>query len=571
MGNWFDPFGSNGGGGGGGGDMTNYYTKAETNELLNEKQDTLEFDSTPTLGSENAVISDGIAKALNEKQDILEYDSVPTYYSDKVMTSGAIANALVSKMNVEVRDQTPTAGSSKIVVSGGVYQEFQRVNNEQIVQNDAISFLANRTVKNIINTDLTSRTHRGITYTLANDRKINMSGTLDSNYDYSQCWLIGGVPGQTNDIPYSAQVPIPKGKYALTLHGGSSTTYYAVLGYRNMETGNRIYKQVSDGETTFEILYDTGRYDLAIYCVSKEENFNATADLMLRPLSIGDSSYQPYAPSNRELADAIEEKQNVLTFDSAPTSGSSNPATSGGIKTYVDEQVATKASLTDVFGTGTLIESYTDLDSLTSAGIYTCSTVTIANTLVNIPVSGSAFRLEVKYLNNSTRLRQECYILSDTSTYYARTYTSTGWKPWILYQNAKEGAYGQGSAITATNEEPFDLNSLQSVGRYYYGAAAAPYIQNMPTDIPTAMGGEIIVEAIQLTNRFRQTIYLNSSNNVSKYWVRHAYSGTTPDLSWSNWVLFESSEKNNAILTPISESEYEALTTKDQPLYFIYD
>jgi hypothetical protein len=29
---------------------------------------------------------------------------------------------------------------------------------------------------------------------------------------------------------------------------------------------------------------------------------------MLRPLSIGDSSYQPYAPSNRELADAIEEK-----------------------------------------------------------------------------------------------------------------------------------------------------------------------------------------------------------------------------------------------------------------------
>jgi hypothetical protein len=126
-------------------------------------------------------------------------------------------------------------------------------------------------------------------------------------------------------------------------------------------------------------------------------------------------------------------KQDALTFDSTPTANSDNPVKSKGIKTYVDTQVATKASISDVYGIGTAIESGTDLNNLTTAGVYTCPTVTVANTLTNAPITGSAFRLEVKYLNNSTRLRQECYILSDTSTYYARTYTSTGWKPWYMF------------------------------------------------------------------------------------------------------------------------------------------
>lgn len=126
-------------------------------------------------------------------------------------------------------------------------------------------------------------------------------------------------------------------------------------------------------------------------------------------------------------------KQGTLTFDSTPTANSDNPVKSKGIKTYVDTQVATKASISDVYGVGTAIESGTDLNNLTTAGVYTCPTVTVANTLANTPVSGSAFRLEVKYLNNSTRIRQECYILSDLSTYYARTYTSTGWKPWYMF------------------------------------------------------------------------------------------------------------------------------------------
>lgn len=41
-------------------DLSNYYTKSETNTLLGGKQNTLTFDSTPTANSTNPVTSGGI-------------------------------------------------------------------------------------------------------------------------------------------------------------------------------------------------------------------------------------------------------------------------------------------------------------------------------------------------------------------------------------------------------------------------------------------------------------------------------------------------------------------------------
>lgn len=46
-------------------DLSDYYTKEETNDLLGGKQNTLIFDETPTLDSSNPVTSDGIAQALS--------------------------------------------------------------------------------------------------------------------------------------------------------------------------------------------------------------------------------------------------------------------------------------------------------------------------------------------------------------------------------------------------------------------------------------------------------------------------------------------------------------------------
>ena len=161
---------------------------------------------------------------------------------------------------------------------------------------------------------------------------------------------------------------------------------------------------------------------------------------------------------------------NSYLSDSTPTTGSTKLVQSGGVKTYVDNaktaannytdtQVATKASVSQIYGIGTQIESGTDLNNITTAGVYTCPTVTIANTLTNMPVSGSAFRLEVKYLNNATRIRQEFYLLSELSTYYVRTYTSTGWKPWYMFSGTLVETQSLNNQVMSVNP----VNRINSV------------------------------------------------------------------------------------------------------------
>ncbi len=48
-----------------------------------------------------------------------------------------------------------------------------------------------------------------------------------------------------------------------------------------------------------------------------------------------------------EVDTLLSGKQNTLTFDSIPTNGSSNPVTSGGVKSYVDEMIGNIGSLLD--------------------------------------------------------------------------------------------------------------------------------------------------------------------------------------------------------------------------------
>lgn len=580
--------------GGGGGDMTNYYTKTETNTLL------------------------------AGKQDVLEYDSVPTFGSTKVMTSNAIATALTGKMNVEIRDNTPTAGSTQIVTSGGVYTEFQRVGEEQRKQDTTLNFLANNTVKNIINTSVTSFTHRGITYTVGNDGKISINGTLDSRYDGSYCWVIGGVQGYNNDTPYSQQVPIPKGVYALTMSGGSASTYYAILGYRNAENGNRIVKYIYDGEVTFEIMYDTGRYDLAIYCVTTQANYSATADLMLRPVSIADSSYRPYAPTNKELYDLVRGKQDALTVDSTPTSGSSNPVTSGGVytalsgkqatltfdstptansnnpvksqgvKAYVDAETTARQaecgavanlgaknmcpynsfSATATSGTGatpvndqpinlpagTYILTYTQTATTGASSIrFSYNGTSVLNFTINndstltkekeFTLASAANQIKVfsNAINNYSNFMIRPKAISD-DTYVPYAPTNKELKELNDSKITMLNILGAGQRIEATEEAPlsFDDTPFTSVGRFNWLSGSTAYITNCPTYIGgVAKGGLLEVSYIQGSSTVLQTAYPSAgADSPSIFWQRFRYgAGTTANpYRWTNWYAFTGTE-----------------------------
>lgn len=86
------------------------------------KQDTLTFDTTPTLNSSNPVTSNGIKLAIDNATPNLQYDNLPTYNSEKLVKSGRIYAALGDRQKLEYETADPVSTSGdKIVTSAVAY------------------------------------------------------------------------------------------------------------------------------------------------------------------------------------------------------------------------------------------------------------------------------------------------------------------------------------------------------------------------------------------------------------------------------------------------------------------
>lgn len=195
------------------------------------------------------------------------------------------------------------------------------------------------------------------------------------------------------------------------------------------------------------------------------------------------------------------------------------------------------------FKTGTRIMPGDDVnnDTYKDLGLYYVESNSDAAQISNLPISYGG-RLEVFATIDNVSYAKQIYICNDNEgLIYTRRKLSSGWSDWILLTPANV-CFGTGTVITATQDNPYNLNTLQTIGRYYYGASSAQYLTGRPSDMSTGVGGEIIVDRIQLYNRFRQTIILLSSTNAGKRWERIAYSGTMPNLNWSSWYRFDGTQ-----------------------------
>lgn len=83
-------------------------------EILDGKQDALTFDDAPTANSNNPVKSKGIKTALDGKSN--------TGHSHVITDVSGLQNALNNKQNILTFDSTPTSGSLNPVTSDGIYQ-----------------------------------------------------------------------------------------------------------------------------------------------------------------------------------------------------------------------------------------------------------------------------------------------------------------------------------------------------------------------------------------------------------------------------------------------------------------
>lgn len=101
-------------------------------------------------------------------------------------------------------------------------------------------------------------------------------------------------------------------------------------------------------------------------------------------------------------------------------------------KTEVDTALAAKATVEDIFGVGTTIPENTDLNTYTTAGVFSCG-ATNAATLTNCPVT-IGFRLEVVRMFSSNRRQQRIYPQDpNNGTFYIRTEGSSGFGGWFRF------------------------------------------------------------------------------------------------------------------------------------------
>ena len=100
--------------------------------LINQKQNNLTWDSTPTLNSLNPVTSDGIRKAIDAGGGGggVTIDPTPTEDSPNAVSSGGVYDALAGKQDTLTFDDTPTQDSTNPVKSSGVYSSIATLTSQ---------------------------------------------------------------------------------------------------------------------------------------------------------------------------------------------------------------------------------------------------------------------------------------------------------------------------------------------------------------------------------------------------------------------------------------------------------
>ena len=308
-------------------------TSAALNDLNTRKQDTLTFDDAPTANSNNPVKSGGVKTALDGKQDTLTFDDAPTEDSTNPVTSGGVFDAisdkqdtLVSGTNIKTVNDTSLLGSGNIdaddVVHGKIDEGVFKIGHWM---------LDDRTGEE---TYLTIMGDPGVT---PSEEKIYVDVTTNKVYRWH------------NNAYVELSATDISGKQDTLVSGTNIKTVNdtSLLGSGNIDADDVVHGRLeADG---FKIgrwrTVDSEDAYMTIYgepAVTPDED-KLYVDVTRNKIYRYHNGYVELCVTN------ISGKQDLLTFDNAPTANSSNPVTSGGVyQAIADNELTISAALNDL-------------------------------------------------------------------------------------------------------------------------------------------------------------------------------------------------------------------------------
>lgn len=417
----------------------------------------------------------------------------------------------------------------------------KKIYDEQQRQETEIGAVANRGAKNILTPTLTSEsTKEGITCTPNPDGTFTLNGTFPSTSSETNVYFV---------VVNNAKIKELSNKYGainVICSGGSDIERsQGRLRFYKIDTNEGTYDSSATNKEVSLTLSDNimdSSANISIVVYRGQTLNNVVIRPMIRPASITDSTFQPYALSNPVLTPAlIEQVDNGAKNHCTLASGSSTPPTR-----WINIPVSNVGVGQWVMSFGTLISTDTD-DTLCQAICFNSSDQQVSN-WVN-------FKRE----SNTNKIFTVTDTVSYVRLYPANSYaasngdtvtftngmicTAADWavsQKFVPYAPANRELYKTGQQSydfifglgTALNSND-DLNNYNKVGKIYAATGAiAATISNTPW---TLSGFTVITIPMLTETTFIQFLFPNTSGGK---WYKRRY--TTG--AWSAWTEYDGTQ-----------------------------
>ena len=399
--------------------MMIYYIMCDTPADLPSTISDIGYGTTIGYGSRADIISDSSKYIWNGSQWVRQISGGGGGASSADQVSYDNTDSGLTATNVQdAIDEIHTTDDTQ----DNTIAELSEENDNQQLE---IDYAINTGAKNLLKITASSQTIKGVTFTVNDDQTVTVNGTNDGTG--ASIFVI---------VPNAQAITIPDGNYILsgcpTGGGGDVASAPFDLRWYMYSPGKSAYD--SGNGASVEKSGNGAGSNIAIVVKSGQTADNLVFRPMLRRAEITDSTYEPYAPTNRELYEISQ----------------------------------TKASLSDIYGLKPTIPNGTDLNNLT-AGCMTCPGATVAATLINCPTTMDAFIIYTDYLAAASRVIQRIYSFNTTTgipAQYMRARWSQGWSPWYqvtMQQVATASVQSVSPSLMLNREEitPLETDEIE--------------------------------------------------------------------------------------------------------------
>lgn len=210
-----------------------------------------------------------------------------------ITVASDIMAMIATKQDKLTFDNVPTENSNNPVKSGGVFTDEQNI----------YKVMGSNGAKNLIPNSMKDYSGNGITITVNDDGTFNIDGTVTADMTL-----------ESNNAICNG-LSIKKGNYKfVTSFTGTKPTGFTRIYYR-IGTGSS-HSTSWDADTEITITENTTLNVWLYFPIDNSFTFdNQTFSIMLVSTSDTDSTYQPYAKTNRQLTEDVKEIQNQLGVD----------------------------------------------------------------------------------------------------------------------------------------------------------------------------------------------------------------------------------------------------------------